>query len=139
MRLIGTVLANVDDLRRHGLLSRTTRAGDAHWHISGLADQTAAAGVMMVEESLLTIGLFCWLFLKIAREGEERQALLDYASVHGLELDERRAARAVAAGRAEDLWARLAGTGVGRGPRRRRYLTVSVPFIPAASWPGTEQ
>ena len=43
---------------------------------------------MMVEESLLTIGLFCWLFLRVARENEERQALLDYAGQHGLELDE---------------------------------------------------
>jgi putative membrane protein len=83
------------------------RAGDAHWHISMLADQTAAAGVMMVEESLLTIGLFCWLFLKVAREGEERQAMLDYATSHGIALDERRAARAVSAGRGEELWQRL--------------------------------
>jgi hypothetical protein len=62
---------------------------------------------MMVEESFLTIGLFCWLFLKVAREGEERQNLLDYAAAQGLELDERRAARAVAAGRTEELWERL--------------------------------
>ena len=34
---------------------------------------------MMVEESLLTLGLFCWLFLRAAREGEERQDLLDFA------------------------------------------------------------
>ncbi len=34
---------------------------------------------MMVEESLLTIGLFCWLFLSVAREHEQRQELLDYA------------------------------------------------------------
>jgi putative membrane protein len=106
VRLIGTVLANAMIFAGTVFYPYYAR-GDAHWHISGLADQTAAAGVMMVEESLLTIGLFCWLFLKIAREGEERQALLDYAGVHGLELDERRAARAVAAGRSEDLWARL--------------------------------
>ena len=35
---------------------------------------------MMVEESFLTIGLFCWLFLRVAREGEERQNLLDFAN-----------------------------------------------------------
>jgi ribosomal protein L12E/L44/L45/RPP1/RPP2 len=62
---------------------------------------------MMVEESLLTIGLFCWLFLKIARENEERQQLLDYAAAQGVELDERRAARAVAAGRGAELWERV--------------------------------
>ena len=53
---------------------------------------------MMVEESILTLGLFCWLFLRAAREGEERQDLLDYARANGLELTEARAARAVAAG-----------------------------------------
>ena len=42
-----------------------------------------------------------------ADENEERQALLDYAGQHGLELDERRAGRAVAAGRGDELWARL--------------------------------
>jgi putative membrane protein len=83
------------------------RAGDAKWHISGMGDQIAAAGVMMVEESLLTIGLFCWLFLKVAREADERQQLLDAAAERGLELDERRAARAVAAGRGQELWERL--------------------------------
>jgi hypothetical protein len=74
---------------------------------------------MMVEESALTIGLFCWLFLKVAREGEERQRLLDYAEAHNIALDEQRAARAVAAGRGPELWERLrqrsAGGGVGAG------------------------
>ena len=81
-----------------------------------MADQVAAGGLMMVEESFLTIGLFCWLFLRVARENEQRQALLDFAIANGLELDSRRAARAVAAGRGEELWDRLreraaAGTG----------------------------
>ena len=106
VRLIGTVLANVM------IFSGTVfypyyRVGDAHWHISSTADQVAAAGLMMVEESLLTIGLFCWLFLKVAREGEERQRLLDYAAAEGIELDERRAARAVAAGRGDELLERV--------------------------------
>jgi putative membrane protein len=108
VRLIGTVLANAM------IFSGTVwyayyHAGDVHWHISAMGDQIAAAGVMMVEESLLTIGLFCWLFLKVAREGEERQELLDFAASRGVELDERRAARAVAAGRTEELRDRLAG------------------------------
>ena len=62
---------------------------------------------MMVEESFLTIGLFCWLFLRVARENEERQELLDFAGEHGLELDTQRAGRAVAAGRGDELWERL--------------------------------
>ena len=107
------------------------RPGDALWHISQIADQVAAGGVMMVEESFLTIGLFCWLFLqRRAARDEERQALLDYADQHGLSLDESRAQRAVAAGRGQELMERL---------RRRRYLTVIVPTMPAARWPGTVQ
>jgi hypothetical protein len=61
----------------------------------------------MVEESLLTLGLFCWLFMRAARQSEERQALLDYAQAHGLELSEARAARAVAAGQSDRLRRRL--------------------------------
>ncbi|HEY2772199.1 MAG TPA: cytochrome c oxidase assembly protein [Solirubrobacteraceae bacterium] len=109
VRLIGTVLANAMIFAGSAWYPYY-RAGDAHWHISLLADQTAAAGLMMVEESLLTIGLFCWLFLRVAREGDERQKLLDYASSHGIALDESRAARAVSAGREEELWERLRGS-----------------------------
>jgi putative membrane protein len=106
VRLIGTVLANI--LIFGGTVFYPIyRSGDAHWHISPIADQVAAGGVMMVEESLLTIGLFCWLFLRVARENEQRQELLDYASQHGIALDERRAQRAVAAGRGDELWERL--------------------------------
>lgn len=106
VRLIGTVLANI--LIFGGTVFYPYyRPGDAHWHISPLADQVAAGGLMMVEESLLTIGLFCWLFLRVARENEERQRLLDYASEHGIALDERRAQRAVASGHTAELWERL--------------------------------
>ena len=62
---------------------------------------------MMLECSLLTIFLFWWLFLRAAREIEERQELLDYASVHGVALGDERAARAVAAGRGAWLRGRL--------------------------------
>lgn len=106
MRLIGTVLANIM-IFGGTVFYPYYRSGDAHWHISAMADQVAAGGLMMVEESLLTIGLFCWLFLRVAREHEQRQALLDYAGQHGLELDDRRAARAVAAGRGDELAERL--------------------------------
>jgi cytochrome c oxidase assembly factor CtaG len=106
VRLIGTVLANVM-IFSGTVLYPYYRPGDASWHISPMGDQVAAAGVMMVEESLLTIGLFCWLFLKVATENEERQQLLDFAAEQGVELDERRAGRAVAAGRGEELRERL--------------------------------
>jgi putative membrane protein len=106
VRLAGTVLANI--LIFGGTIFYPIyRSGDALWHISPMADQVAAGGLMMVEESFLTIGLFCWLFLRVARENEQRQALMDFAVEHGLELDGQRAGRAVAAGRSEELWERL--------------------------------
>ena len=106
VRLVGTVLANIL-IFGGSVFYPIYRAGDAHWHISPMADQVAAGGLMMVEESLLTIGLFCWLFLRIARQQEARQALLDYAIEHNIPLDERRAQRAVAAGRGDELFERL--------------------------------
>lgn len=106
VRLIGTVLGNVMIFAGTAFYPYY-RAGDAHWHIAPLADQVAAGGLMMVEESLLTIGLFCWLFLRVARQNEQRQELLDYATSHGLSLDEQRARRAVASGRSDELWERL--------------------------------
>ena len=62
---------------------------------------------MMVEGSLVTIGLFCWLFLRAARETDERQDLLELAQAHGVELSEQRAGRAVAAGRGDELRERI--------------------------------
>ncbi len=106
VRLTGTVLGNIF-LWSGTVFYPYYIHGDAIYHISPLADQNIAGAIMMVEESLLTIGLFCWLFLRTAREGEERQELLDFASAHGLELSDARAARAVSAGRGGELRRRL--------------------------------
>jgi cytochrome c oxidase assembly factor CtaG len=106
VRLIETVLANVLMWSQTILYPRYA-AGERYWHVSPLADQTTAGGIMMVEGSLVTIGLFCWLFLRTARESEERDALLELAAAHGVPLDARRAARAVAAGRGEGLRRRI--------------------------------
>jgi putative membrane protein len=106
VRLTGTVLGNIF-LWSGTVFYPYYIPGDASYHVSPLADQNIAGAVMMVEESLLTLGLFCWLFLKTAREGEERQELLDYADAHGLELSDARAARAVSAGRSDELRRRL--------------------------------
>jgi putative membrane protein len=106
VRLAGTVLGNVF-LWSGTVFYPYYLAGDARFHISPLADQSIAGAIMMVEESILTLGLFCWLFLRAARESEERQELLDYASAHGLELSDARAARAVTAGRGAELRERL--------------------------------
>jgi putative membrane protein len=123
VRLCGTVLANI--LIFGGTVFYPYyRPGDALWHISPMADQVAAGGLMMVEESILTICLFCWLFMRVANQNEQRQALLDYASQHGLELDEQRASRAVAAGRGDELRERL---------RRRVEGDVPVTGAPASA------
>ena len=106
VRLAGTVLGNIF-LWSGTVFYPFYSHGDAIHHISPLADQNIAGAIMMVEESFLTLGLFCWLFLRAAREGEERQNLLDYAHAQGLELSEARAARAVAAGRGAELRRRL--------------------------------
>jgi hypothetical protein len=52
--------------------------------------------------------------MKVARETEERQQLLDYAGAQGIALDEHRAARAVAAGRGSELRERLEELAEGR-------------------------
>ncbi|HEX5852488.1 MAG TPA: cytochrome c oxidase assembly protein [Solirubrobacteraceae bacterium] len=109
VRLTGSVLGNVF-LWSGTVFYPFYLPGDARFHISAVADQSVAGAVMMVEESILTLGLFCWLFLRAAREGEERQDLLDFAQSRGVELTEARAARAVAAGRGEDLRRRLEGS-----------------------------
>jgi hypothetical protein len=62
---------------------------------------------MMVEGSILTLILFAWLFMRAAREGEERQDLLDLAEARGVALTEARATRAVAAGHGGELRRRL--------------------------------
>jgi cytochrome c oxidase assembly factor CtaG len=108
VRLAGTVLGNIF-LWSGTVFYPFYLHGDASFHISPLADQNLAGAIMMVEESLLTLGLFCWLFLRAACEGEERQDLLDFARARDLELTEARAARAVAAGRGAELRRRLEG------------------------------
>ena len=106
VRLTGTVLGNVF-LWSGKVFYPFYLAGDAAHHINPVADQNIAGAVMMVEESFLTLGLFCWLFLRTAREIEERQQLLDFARAQGVEVTPERAARAVAAGRGKDLRRRL--------------------------------
>lgn len=108
VRLTGAVLGNIF-LWSSTVFYPFYRHGDALHGMSPVADQNLAGAIMMIEESLLTLGLFCWLFLRVARESEERQELLDYARTHGLELSEARAARAVAAGHGRELRRRLEG------------------------------
>lgn len=106
VRLTGTVLGNVF-LWSGKAFYPFYLTGDAAHQISPIADQNLAGAIMMVEESFLTLGLFCWLFLRAAREIEERQELLDFAQAQGVAVSDERAARAVAAGRGGDLRRRL--------------------------------
>jgi putative membrane protein len=108
VRLVGAVLGNVF-VWSGTVFYPIYQRGEFFWHVSPLADQTTAGAVMMVEGSILTVCLFGWLFLRAAREGEERQELLDFARERGLELTDQRAARAVAAGRGAELRRRLEG------------------------------
>jgi cytochrome c oxidase assembly factor CtaG len=107
VRLGGAVLANVM-LWAGSPLYPDYAAGEAAHGISPLADQGAAGVVMMVEQSLVTMGLFAWLFFRAAKQSDERQELLDLAARRGVPLDEARAARAVAAGQGERLKERIA-------------------------------
>jgi putative membrane protein len=112
VRLTGTVLGNVF-LWSGSVFYPYYIHGDAIWKVSPVADQNLAGAVMMVEESILTLGLFCWLFLRTARQSEERQDLLDFARAHGVQLTDERATRAVGAGRGPELRKRLEGSARG--------------------------
>jgi putative membrane protein len=106
VRLVGAALANAF-LFGGSAFYPAYAPGEAAHGLSPATDQVVAGSIMMVEESLLTIGLFCWLFLRAARENDERQELLDLATARGVPLTDERAARAVSAGRGAELRARI--------------------------------
>jgi putative membrane protein len=109
VRLTGALLGNIF-LWSGSVFYPDYRPGQAHWDLTPLQDQGAAGTIMMIESSIVTVVLLGWLFVKTARESEERQELLELASARGLELSERRAARAVASGRGDELRRRLERT-----------------------------
>jgi cytochrome c oxidase assembly factor CtaG len=106
VRLTGALLGNIF-IWSGSVFYPDYRPGEASWDLSPLQDQGAAGTIMMIESSIVTVLLLGWLFVKTARESDERQELLELASARGLELDERRAARAVASGRGDELRRRL--------------------------------
>ena len=113
VRFAGAILGNV--LMWSGsVLYPKYAAGEAYWHLSPLADQSTAGVVMMVEGTFLGLGLLAWVFFEVSREGIEKQRLLDLALEQGVELDEARAQRAVAAGQGARLERQLTGAGEGR-------------------------
>jgi cytochrome c oxidase assembly factor CtaG len=106
MRLIATVLGNV--LMWDGqVLYDVYEQGEALHGIEPLTDQSIAGVVMMVEGVFLGLGVLAWFFFQAAKEGIEKQRLLDLAYMHGVDLDPDRAQRAVAAGHGATLEAQI--------------------------------
>jgi putative membrane protein len=110
VRLTGALLGNIF-LWSGSVFYPDYRPGEGSWNLTPLQDQGAAGTIMMIESSIVTVVLLGWLFVKTARESDERQELLELASARGLELSEQRAARAVASGRGEELRRRLEAVG----------------------------
>ena len=96
VRLYETALANVF-LWAGGVFYPYYRRGEELWGVSPTGDQVLAGAVMMIAGSVVTMGALAWLFLRLAREGELRQELLERG------LDPRAVRRAVRYGRADAL------------------------------------
>ena len=110
VRFAGAILGNV--LMWSGsVLYPIYAPGERYWGISPLADQSTAGVVMMIEGTFLGLGLLAWVFFEAAREGVEKQRLLDLALERGVELDAERAQRAVAAGHGDRLERQLIAGG----------------------------
>lgn len=106
VRLIGALLANV--LMWSGTVIYTGYAATATARgVSPLSDQGTAGVVMMLESSLITLAVLSWLVLRWASRDTERQELIDLAASRGVELDPRRAERAVEAGEGRRLRERI--------------------------------
>jgi putative membrane protein len=115
VRFTGAILGNV--LMWSGsVLYPIYRPGERYWGISPIADQSTAGVIMMVEGTFLALGVLAWVFFEVAREGTEKQDLLDLARERGVQLDERRAQRAVAAGHGALLEERLGAAASGAEP-----------------------
>lgn len=109
VRFAGAILGNV--LMWSGTVLYPIYAeGERYWGISAIADQSTAGVVMMVEGTFLALGALAWTFFEVAREGTEKQRLLELAEERGVELDERRAQRAVASGHGALLEERIAAS-----------------------------
>jgi cytochrome c oxidase assembly factor CtaG len=106
VRFAGAILGNV--LMWSGTVLYTIYApGEREWGLSPLTDQSTAGVIMMVEGTFLALGLLAWVFFEAAREGTEKQRLLDLAYDSGVVLEEERAQRAVAAGHGARLEERI--------------------------------
>jgi cytochrome c oxidase assembly factor CtaG len=118
VRFAGAILGNVL-MWSNSVLYPIYGKGEHFWGISPIADQSTAGAIMMVEGTFLALGVLAWIFLEVAREGSERQRLLELAEARGFALDERRAQRAVAAGHGARLEERIVSGGAGSGEEPR--------------------
>jgi putative membrane protein len=96
VRVIETILGNVFIWSSKPFYPWYVHTHDL-WGISPARDQNLAGVVMMAEGGIVTIVALCWLFLKLAQEGELRQQLLESG------LDPRAVRRAVRYGRGKEL------------------------------------
>jgi cytochrome c oxidase assembly factor CtaG len=106
IRLIGAVLGNVF-IWAQTVFYPIYDASDARRGLNPVSDQNLAGAAMMIIQVVLTTLLLGWLFMRFAKQDEERQELLDMAARHGVELSDERAARAAAAGTADRIRERL--------------------------------
>ncbi len=97
IRLIGAALGNAL-IWAQTIFYPVYKTSDAARGLNPLSDQNLAGAAMMIEQMFLTIILVGWLFLRFARQDEERQGLLDLAAGRGVALSDDRAQRAVNAG-----------------------------------------
>ena len=96
VRIVSTIVGNVlvwAGTPFYGIYEEAHRP----FGLSAASDQGIAGGIMMVEGSLVTIGVLAWLFLRLAQEGELRQELLEQG------LDPRSVRRAVRYGRGQEM------------------------------------
>lgn len=70
VRLTGAALGNVL-LWSGAVFYPAYTTGDLAWHVSPLADQNLAGALLLAEQGLMALALFCWLFL---RAGEAPRA-----------------------------------------------------------------
>jgi putative membrane protein len=96
VRVVETILGNVF-VWSGGVFYTYYEHPVERWGISAHADQGIAGGLMMIEGSLVTLGALAWLFLRLGRESEQRQRLLEQG------VDARTAGRAVRYGRAQGV------------------------------------
>lgn len=96
IRLAEAVLANVFIWSSRPFYPHYADA-ERLWGLSAISDQNLAGAVMLLEGTLLTLGIFAWLVLRWLSEGERAQQLVEQG------VDPAVARRAVRYGRAEGL------------------------------------